>query len=405
MTSVELFVGAGGLGMGVTLAGFRTIVAIDWDHWACETIRRNRERGHPLVAHWNLWEGDVRDFDWSEVSEPVDLLAGGPPCQPFSLGGKHQAYLDPRDMFPATIEAVRRLRPRAFLLENVKGLTRSRFSDYLQYVILRLKYPDVQPDEGEGWDIHFCRLKRHHLSANDASYGGPSYDVYVSVLNAADYGVPQIRERLFIVGFRSDLKVRWSFPPPTHSIDALLYDKYCTGCYWDRHGVPKSARDVPPERYRARIRNLVNNVSLFRTLPWRTVRDALQGLPSPTTLDSVSWPNHVLQVGARQYPGHTGSLLDFPAKTVKAGDHGVPGGENMLVADDGKVRYFTVREAARIQTFPDGYCFVGSWSENMRQIGNAVPVFLARRVAASIACCLVEAEARSMCSKSCRMLA
>jgi DNA (cytosine-5)-methyltransferase 1 len=134
------------------------------------------------------------------------------------------------------------------------------------------------------------------------------------------------------------------------------------------------------------------------TLPWRTVRDALHGLPDPESPAARRIADHRFQPGARAYPGHTGSPLDLPAKTLKAGDHGVPGGENMLVRDDGTVRYFTLREAARIQTFPDGYRFHGSWSETMRQLGNAVPVMLGRVVAASVAECLLVAQARELAS-------
>ena len=99
--------------------------------------------------------------------------------------------------------------------------------------------------------------------------------------------------------------------------------------------------------------------------------------------------DHNYQSGAKVYPGHTGSPLDFPAKTLKAGDHGVPGGENMLVNLDGSVRYFTARESARLQTFPDGYKFHGSWTETMRQLGNAVPVHLAKIIGASVASQLI----------------
>lgn len=102
--------------------------------------------------------------------------------------------------------------------------------------------------------------------------------------------------------------------------------------------------------------------------------------------------NHVFNPGARSYPGHTGSPLDEPGKTLKAGDHGVPGGENMLLRPDGSVRYFTVREAARLQTFPDDYVFRGSWTETMRQLGNAVPVRLAEVIAGSVAATLRAAE-------------
>jgi DNA (cytosine-5)-methyltransferase 1 len=95
--------------------------------------------------------------------------------------------------------------------------------------------------------------------------------------------------------------------------------------------------------------------------------------------------NHQFNPGARSYPGHSGSPLDEPGKTLKAGDHGVPGGENMLLRTDGSVRYFTVREAARLQTFPDDYVFRRAWSATMRQLGNAVPVRLAEVVARSVA--------------------
>jgi DNA (cytosine-5)-methyltransferase 1 len=97
-----------------------------------------------------------------------------------------------------------------------------------------------------------------------------------------------------------------------------------------------------------------------------------------------AWPNHVLIPGARSYQGHTGSPLDEPSKTLKAGDHGVPGGENTIVMENGTVRYLTIREAARIQTFPDEYFFPGAWTESMRQLGNAVPVKLSEIVARSI---------------------
>jgi DNA (cytosine-5)-methyltransferase 1 len=105
--------------------------------------------------------------------------------------------------------------------------------------------------------------------------------------------------------------------------------------------------------------------------PWVTLRDAIQSLGDPD-----GQRNHVHQPGARVYPGHTGSPLDLPAKALKAGDHGVPGGENMMVRDDGTVRYFTTREAARLVGLPDDYLFPRSWSESMRQLGNAVPAQL-----------------------------
>lgn len=140
MKCVELFAGAGGLAMGIHLSGFEPDRVVEWNKWACDTIRANGRNGFPLVNGWNVEEGDVRDQEWESLEDKIDLVAGGPPCQPFSLGGKHQAYDDSRDMFPATVEVIRKLRPRAFIIENVKGLTRSTFANYYQYILLQLRF-------------------------------------------------------------------------------------------------------------------------------------------------------------------------------------------------------------------------------------------------------------------------
>lgn len=391
MKSVELFAGAGGLAMGATLAGFESQAVVEWNKWACDTIRENQSRGFPLVKDWPLWEGDIREFDWSSIPEDIDLLAGGPPCQPFSMGGKHKAYGDERDMFPATVEIVRKLKPRSFIIENVKGLTRTSFANYYQYILLQLEFPEVTRRNRETWENHLRRLQGEKTSG--VLHGrGLTYNVVPALVNAADYGVPQKRERVFIVGFRSDLGVEWSFPSPTHSFDALLYTQWVSGEYWDRHGVPKAKRPKVPEKFERRARSLANSLLPVKEAAWRTVSDALIDIPDPRKGPAKNFYNHHFQDGAKIYKGHTGSPLHLPAKTLKAGDHGVPGGENMMVLENGSVRYFSVRESARIQTFPDGYLFHGSWTETMRQLGNAVPVALARRVAASVAERLAEAR-------------
>jgi len=395
MKCVELFAGAGGLAMGVHLAGFEPQAVVEWDKWACDTIRENGAQGYPLVSGWNVHEGDVRQFNWESVDSGIDLVAGGPPCQPFSMGGKHRAYDDSRDMFPATVDIIRQLSPRAFIVENVKGLTRSSFANYYQYILLQLSFPEIASRKNEDWFEHFRRLQREKASGRLLGRG-LTYNVVPTLVNAADYGIPQKRERVFIVGFRHDLGIEWSFPKATHSFDALLYAQWVSGEYWDRLGIPARARPLMPEKLASRIKKLKENPPPHDILPWRTVRDALVGLPDPESAKAREIPDHRFQAGARSYPGHTGSPLDLPAKTLKAGDHGVPGGENMLVKEDGTVRYFTVREAARIQTFPDGYRFHGSWSETMRQLGNAVPVALGRIVAASVAEKLLLAQSREL---------
>jgi len=381
--------------MGISLAGFEPLAVVEWDRWACDTVRENQKRGFPLVQNWPIWEGDVRDFDWSSISEDIDLLAGGPPCQPFSMGGKHKAYGDKRDMFPATVEIVRRLQPKAFLFENVKGLTRSNFSNYYQYILFQLEFPEVIRREKETWMEHLERLQAEKTSG-EKHLTGLTYNIVPTLVNAADYGVPQKRERVFIVGFRSDLGIEWSFPRSTHSLDALVYSQWVSGDYWERHRISKRKRPTIPARLESRVRRLSTRPFTGIEKPWRTVRDALEDLPNPRSRKAKQFLNHSFQDGAKIYPGHTGSPLDLPAKTLKAGDHGVPGGENMMVLPDGTVRYFSVRESSRLQTFPDGYIFHGSWTETMRQLGNAVPVSLALRIAASIAERLAETGLRNL---------
>lgn len=381
MKAIELFAGAGGLGLGVGRAGFTPVDVVEWDRWCCDTLRENRARGTEAMRHWpEPREGDVRDFSFKAFEGQVDLVTGGPPCQPFSLGGRHKAFLDQRDMWPQAVRAVRETRPSAFIFENVKGLTRATFATYFSYIYLQLSYPEIVARAGEAWIDHRARLEQHHTSGSSS---GLAYRVLPpKVLNAADHGVPQKRERVFFVGFRADMGVEWSFPRETHSREALLWDQYRGGDYWDRHKVARRARPSDPRAQMAADKLQAKPSES----PWRTTRDALVGLPDPTATPrgSARWPDHRLQKGARSYPGHTGSPLDEPAKTLKAGVHGVPGGENMLRYPDGSVRYFTIRESARLQTFPDDFVFHGSWTETMRQLGNAVPVELAEVVARSV---------------------
>ncbi len=383
MKSVELFTGAGGLALGVARAGFSHELLIERDRYACETIQENRARGVEPVRDWRVLSQDVtkiRSFA-DLVSSEVDLLAGGPPCQPFSMGGKHGGFLDKRDMFPQFIRAVRDLRPKAILVENVKGLAREAFADYLRYIVQQLRHPDERAHENEQWTDHLRRLDR---VSRCGSAGDLRYRIQQpAILNAADYGVPQRRHRIFIVGFREDLDLTWEYPARTHSQAQLLWEQWGTGAYWDRHKVAAKDRPEPPARLNGR-----HGLSKTFVRPWRTVRDAFaepKRLPDPETyIRPNGFLNHQFMPGARAYHGHTGSPIDEPAKTLKAGDHGVPGGENVVVFPNGKRRYFTVRESARLQTFPDEFVFHGSWTETMRQLGNAVPVDLAEVMARQV---------------------
>lgn len=376
LSSIELFAGAGGLALGISKAGFNHLAIVERSPEACATIRENES--HPLVNGWPLHECDVRNFDYSQYSGKLDLLAGGPPCQPFSLGGKHQGSNDHRDMFPETIRAVRETAPRAVLVENVKGLLRESFSSYFEYIILQLTHPELAIRDNEDWSAHLSRLEKYHTKG---SRSGLSYNVVFRLVNAADYGVPQKRERVVIVGIRNDLGIEWNFPEPTHSQESLAWSQLITGEYWKKHRVPKNKRpEISPRQVGFRKR-LEGQLFPPDKQPWLTVREALAGLPDPREVGATDVSNHVFYGGARAYAGHTGSVLDQPAKTLKAGDHGVPGGENMLVSESGELRYFSVRESARLQNFPDDYQFSGSWTKAMKQLGNAVPVSLAEVMA------------------------
>lgn len=368
MKSLEIFSGAGGLAKGLELAGFEHSAFVEFNPDACSSLRRNFDPG-------KVFEGDIRDFDLNALSG-VDVVAGGPPCQPFSLGGKHGANNDHRDMFPYAIKAIETLIPKAFVFENVKGLLRDSFSDYFRYIILRLTFPDAHSSLKETWQDHFKSLQK----INFDRYDGIKYRVKYDLVNAADYGVPQCRERVVIVGIRSDIDAFWAFPTSTHSEERLLWDKFVTGLYWDRHNIPKSCRETCHNGLHARINRLRDTFGFFEPVnkPWRTVRDALEGIPDPRGNHGI--PDHIFRDGARTYAGHTGSELDLPGKTIKAGGHGVPGGENMIRFPDGTARYFTVLEAKLIQTFPKDFVIHGAWGEALRQIGNAVPVLLGEKI-------------------------
>jgi DNA (cytosine-5)-methyltransferase 1 len=364
MRSIELFSGCGGLALGLSRAGFHHELMVELNEEAVATVLHNRRRGIKHVREWPLEEADdVRDVAWDRFSG-IDLVAGGPPCQPFSIGGKQRGHGDTRDMWPEVIRSVRETRPRGFLFENVRGLAGPTFAPYLRWIVAHLHHPEMARQEGEDHLRHTRRLESSRLPV--------AYHVTVVQVNAADYGAPQKRHRVIVAGIRADLSDALTAPTPTHSRERLLWDQWISGEYWRKHGFQRPTDDDIPATDKSLVERLRKGQVRPTTKPWVTTRDALAGLGEPSGKG-----NHIFQDGARVYSGHTGSPLDQPAKALKAGDHGVPGGENMMVRDDGTVRYFTTREAARLQGLPDSYQFPRSWTESMRQLGNAVPAQLA----------------------------
>lgn len=378
MRSVELFAGCGGLALGVARAGFDHDAVVELDDDSVATLQENKKRKIKHVCHWEIKQNDTRDLDFRDF-HGIDLISGGPPCQPFSIGGKHLGPRDPRNMWPEAIRAIREIHPKAFILENVRGLFRPDFSKYLEYIKLQLTYPNIKRHYDERWNCHLVRL-RAHASTKRGKIG--EYRVLARAINTADYGAAQKRHRAIFIGIASEFGDAWEFPEPTHSEDALAWSKHVDDSYWARHDARPVRKPASETEARA-LKRLLSTKEQPKDRPWVTVRDVIGDLPSPSRREHV--PGHWQHPGARAYANHTGSCLDEPAKALKAGDHGVPGGENMLADRRGNVRYFTVREMARLQGFPDDFAFSGSWVAATRQLGNAVPTTIGQCIARAVA--------------------
>lgn len=291
-TCVELFSGAGGLALGMKQAGFEHRLLVERDPRIVETLKRN--------GFVTALAADVRDVDFSSfASEGIDVVCGGPPCQPFSRGGLQKGADDRRNGWDLAVDVVSTIRPRAVLFENVASMMSSRHAPYVATITARLR----------AMGFHATWLK----------------------VQAADFGVPQKRSRALCVAFA----------------DASALARF-----------ERLFRDAP------------------RVSSHRTVREVFARLGPPDGTNG-----HVVRGHARAYPGHTGSTLDAPSKTLVAGNNGVGGGMNSIVCADGTRRYYTIREAAALQTFPDTYQFDPTWSRAFVEIGNAVPPLLAAMLA------------------------
>ena len=187
MRSAELFAGCGGLALGMSQAGFRHLLMAEFDADAVATVHHNRALKIDHVAHWPMERMDVRDIDWSTHTS-LDLISGGPPCQPFGIGGKKLGQDDHRDMWPEAVRAIRDGAPRAFLFENVRNLAGPKFKDYLNWILAHLERPSVTRRPGESYADHGRRLR--------ASLQPRDYNICWQVVNAADFGAAQSRHRV-----------------------------------------------------------------------------------------------------------------------------------------------------------------------------------------------------------------
>lgn len=316
---IDLFSGAGGLSIGLKQAGWRPVFALDCDSAAAATYKAN----FPGIP---FFEGDVRKIDFTQWKGKVRLVAGGPPCQPFSVAGSQRAQADIRDMIPEFVRAVREVEPEVFLMENVAGLTTSRHRIYLENVKATLQ-----------------------------SLG---YEVRQAVLNAADYGVPQKRMRLILVGARQE---EFTFPRPTHG--ARGRRGYVTA--------EEQLHDVPQDEPNKAIVTYAKK-PVLRPSPWAGMLVNGGGRPI-----NLSGPSHTIPASAG---GNRTHILDPNGILADYHSYLMDGGRPRSGKVKG-VRRLTVRESARLQTFPDEFVFKGKRSAMYRQVGNAVPPTLAAAVA------------------------
>lgn len=318
---LELFAGAGGLAKGLEMAGLKCIALNEVDKWACQTLRNNR-------PNWNVLEGDVKNFDFSEYRGKTDLVTGGFPCQAFSYAGKKLGLKDARGtLFYEFARAVQEVNPAICIGENVKGLRSHDKGKTLEGMISIL-------DE-IGYKV-----------------------VPVEVLKAIHYRVPQKRERLILVGIRKDIDIKFEYPTPHRKIYNLV-DALKKGELFESD-VPESKGAKYPE-YKKEILDMVPPKGYWRDLPIDIQKEYMGG-------------SFYLGGGKTGMARRIG--WDEPSLTLTCS----PAQKQTERCHPDETRPFTVREYARIQTFPDDWEFAGSVAQQYKQIGNAVPVNLGQEV-------------------------
>ncbi len=322
---IELFAGAGGLAIGMEKAGLKCVALNEIDKWACQTLRKNRPK-------WNVLEGDIKDFNFSEYDKKVDVVTGGFPCQAFSYAGKKLGLNDARGtLFYEFARVVQEVQPLICIGENVRGLLSHENGRTLQGMISIL-------DE-IGYKV-----------------------IPVKVLKAIHYRVPQKRERLILVGVRKDIDIEYEYPVPHHKVYNLK-DALLKGELFDTD-VPKSEGASYPT-YKKEVLSLVPPKGYWRDLPLEIQKEYMAG-------------SFHLSGGKTGMARRIG--WDEPSLTLTCS----PAQKQTERCHPDETRPFTIREYARIQTFPDNWTFAGSIAQQYKQIGNAVPVNLGQEVAYSI---------------------
>lgn len=337
ISTLDLFAGAGGLSQGLASAGLAVVAASEMDVDALATYtagHSSRFPNRPL----EVFEGDIAGHSFRKMRGNIAVVAGGPPCQPYSLGGHRRGILDERDGIPQFVRVVEEIRPEAFVMENVPGLARGSQLPILQGAITQFR------------DLGFS--------------------VDWRILHAADYGVSQRRQRLFVVGTRG---LAFDWPTPTHGEGA------------DRPWV--ASRDVlDPARPIGEINSSIVTYAKspdLRPSPWDG--HLWNGGGRPINPEGLV-PTLLASMGGNKTPwlDAGGVVPEYHAELLAGGAprQGIVAG----------ARRITYKEAALVQGFPEDMEWVGRRSSRYRQIGNAVPVPLAKAVGNSLVASLTRAE-------------
>lgn len=301
--SIEICAGAGGQALGLEMAGFEHVALVEYERDYCECLRRNR-------PGWNVMCMDVRDFDGRPYRGTVDLLAGGVPCPPFSIAGKQLGSDDERDMFPQMLRLVGEVMPRVVMIENVRGFLGKAFDVYRSAILSRL---------------------------NELGYS-----VHVSLLNASDYGVPQLRPRAIIIGVRTDIFDTFEFPQRQGTVETTVGDV---------------------------LFDLMSERGWKKAAEWR----AMAGKIAPTIVG-----------GSKKHGGPDLGPTRARQAWAEMGIDGRGVANEAPDADFDGLPRLTPRMLARIQGFPDNWDFGARKTVACRMIGNAFPPPVAKAVGLQI---------------------
>ncbi|MBC1237299.1 DNA cytosine methyltransferase [Nostoc sp. 2RC] len=357
--SISLFTGGFGLDLGMEQAGFHTVSIVEKDPDATKTILINRPllqesavpREIEKVTSQELLEEGGRVLDLGRALRPgeVDLITGGPPCQPFSTAGKRGSVIDPRgSLFMDFIRIVKEVQPRFFLMENVRGL----LSAPLRHRPINQRgkdYAPLEPDEIAGAALRVVLAEMRELG----------YYVIYNLLEAADYGVPQNRERVIFIGSRDQEGA--TFPIAKYSKDGKNLPKWLTLRDALINLVDPEPEFIAYSENRLKFLRLLESGQNWRHLPEELKKEAMGG---------------AYNSGGGKVGFYRRLSWDKPSPTITTSPHQ----KATDMCHPVELRSLSIRESARIQTFPDDWIFYGSVTSKYKQIGNAVPVLLAKEI-------------------------